>query len=253
MPKTRAASGSMNAFSRALDPGGFAQAERRENGEVECGVGARTPEKFVRDEIGLADAERQRQHHALAHAPQRLFHDLSDVIKHLRHDGLHLHAVPVWSMQRGAMNLKKPALDPMSLAPRISSGYPEPYRSRVLPREKRQLGDALGLTKIGINHTTLLPGKESSMRHWHTHRRRIHLRVVRRGRGEDRRRRAGAREPACARDFRPRRMARPATATSSINRGARARGLSGDQQPRQGGPGRSTRTSTCISTATAPR
>ena len=67
------------------------------------------------------------------------------------------------------MSLRKPALDPMSLTPRTSSGYPEPYRSRVLPREKRQLGDALGLTKIGINHTILPPGKESSMRHWHTH------------------------------------------------------------------------------------
>src|SRR3954463_12132324 len=66
------------------------------------------------------------------------------------------------------MSPKKPALDPMSLTPRVSSGYPEPYRSRVLPREKRQLGDPLGLTKIGINHTTLPPGKESSMRHWHT-------------------------------------------------------------------------------------
>ena len=67
------------------------------------------------------------------------------------------------------MSLKKPALDPLSLEPRTGSGYPEPYRSRVLPREKRQLGDALGLTTIGINHTTLPPGKESSMRHWHTH------------------------------------------------------------------------------------
>ena len=67
------------------------------------------------------------------------------------------------------MTLKKPALDPMTLAARTSSGYPEPYRSRVLPREKRALGDPLGLTKIGINHTTLPPGKESSMRHWHTH------------------------------------------------------------------------------------
>jgi uncharacterized cupin superfamily protein len=67
------------------------------------------------------------------------------------------------------MSLKKPALDPMSLTPRTSSGYPEPYRSRVLPREKRALGDACGLTKIGINLTTLPPGKESSMRHWHTH------------------------------------------------------------------------------------
>jgi uncharacterized cupin superfamily protein len=38
----------------------------------------------------------------------------------------------------------------------------------VLPREKRALGDALGLTKIGVNLTTLPPGKESSMRHFHT-------------------------------------------------------------------------------------
>jgi uncharacterized cupin superfamily protein len=67
------------------------------------------------------------------------------------------------------MSLKKPALDPLSLEPRTSSGYPEPYRSRVLPREKRQLGNALGLKTIGINHTLLPPGKESSMRHWHTH------------------------------------------------------------------------------------
>jgi uncharacterized cupin superfamily protein len=67
------------------------------------------------------------------------------------------------------MSLRKPALDPLSLPPRTGSGYPEPYRSRVLPREKRALGDALGLTTIGINQTILPPGKESSMRHWHTH------------------------------------------------------------------------------------
>lgn len=67
------------------------------------------------------------------------------------------------------MTLKKPALDPLTVPARSTSGYPEPYRSRVLPREKRALGDALGLRKIGINHTTLPPGKESSMRHWHTH------------------------------------------------------------------------------------
>jgi uncharacterized cupin superfamily protein len=66
------------------------------------------------------------------------------------------------------MTLKKPALDPLSITPRNSSGYPEPYRSRVLPREKRALGAALGLRKIGINQTVLAPGKESSMRHWHT-------------------------------------------------------------------------------------
>jgi uncharacterized cupin superfamily protein len=67
------------------------------------------------------------------------------------------------------MSLKLPALDPQGLPPRTSSGYPEPFRSRVLPREKRAIGDALGLTKIGVNVTTLPPGKESSMRHTHTH------------------------------------------------------------------------------------
>jgi len=67
------------------------------------------------------------------------------------------------------MPLQMPALDPSTLAPRTDSGYPEPYRSRVLPREKRQLGKALGLQQFGVNLTTLPPGKESSMRHWHTH------------------------------------------------------------------------------------
>jgi uncharacterized cupin superfamily protein len=67
------------------------------------------------------------------------------------------------------MSLRIPALDPATLAPRTDSGYPEPYRSRVLPREKRQMGKALGLEKFGVNLTTLPPGKESSMRHWHTH------------------------------------------------------------------------------------
>src|SRR4029079_7325662 len=65
--------------------------------------------------------------------------------------------------------LKPPALDPAGVTPRTGCGYPEPYRSKVLPREKRALGDALGLTKIGVNLTTLSPGKESSMRHHHTH------------------------------------------------------------------------------------
>lgn len=67
------------------------------------------------------------------------------------------------------MPLTPPALDPATVEPATNSTYPEPYRSRVLPREKRRLGAALGLTKIGVNLTRLAPGKESSMRHWHTH------------------------------------------------------------------------------------
>ena len=59
------------------------------------------------------------------------------------------------------------AIDPDSLEPRTGSGYPEPFRSRVLPREKRAIGDAFGLTRIGVNLTTLYPGVESAMRHWH--------------------------------------------------------------------------------------
>jgi uncharacterized cupin superfamily protein len=67
------------------------------------------------------------------------------------------------------MSLSKPALDPQTVEAVSRSGYPEPYRTRVMPRHKRRLGDAVGLTRIGINLTTLPPGKESSMRHWHTH------------------------------------------------------------------------------------
>lgn len=67
------------------------------------------------------------------------------------------------------MTLRPPALDPTTVPPRSTSGYPEPFRSRVLPREKRALGDPLGLTRIGVNLTTLPAGKESSMRHYHTH------------------------------------------------------------------------------------
>jgi uncharacterized cupin superfamily protein len=66
------------------------------------------------------------------------------------------------------MSLNKPALNPLTVEPVSRSGYPEPYRSLVMPREKRQLGEVLGLKAIGVNRTTLPPGKESSMRHWHT-------------------------------------------------------------------------------------
>ncbi len=67
------------------------------------------------------------------------------------------------------MSLKLPALHPDTVPVRSRCGYPEPFHSRVMPREKRALGDALGLTHVGVNLTTLLPGKESSMRHHHTH------------------------------------------------------------------------------------
>src|SRR6185503_16794096 len=44
-----------------------------------------------------------------------------------------------------------PALDPVTVAPRSGSGYPAPYRDAVAKREKRALGDALGLSHFGVN------------------------------------------------------------------------------------------------------
>jgi uncharacterized cupin superfamily protein len=63
--------------------------------------------------------------------------------------------------------LKPPAFDPNDLPEQSSSGYPEPYKSRVAGRYRRRLGDHAGLKNFGVNLTRLEPGFESSMRHWH--------------------------------------------------------------------------------------
>ena len=66
------------------------------------------------------------------------------------------------------MTMKRPALDPMTVQPRTGSGYPtDAMKAVVTGREKRMLGDALGLTTFGVNLTTLQPGAASSLRHWH--------------------------------------------------------------------------------------
>src|SRR5436190_6138177 len=64
--------------------------------------------------------------------------------------------------------LRRPALDPASVAPRTTSAYPtEAFRRMTAGRAKRALGDALGLTTFGVNLTRLEPGAASSLRHWH--------------------------------------------------------------------------------------
>ncbi len=60
-----------------------------------------------------------------------------------------------------------PALDPAQVPEQSTTGYPEPYKTRVAGRHKRRLGDAAGLKNFGVNLTRLDPGAESSMRHWH--------------------------------------------------------------------------------------
>ncbi|HMH18833.1 MAG TPA: cupin domain-containing protein [Burkholderiales bacterium] len=61
-----------------------------------------------------------------------------------------------------------PAFDPKDLPEQSTTGYPEPYKTRVAGRHRRRLGDAAGLKNFGVNLTRLDPGAESSMRHWHT-------------------------------------------------------------------------------------
>ncbi len=53
--------------------------------------------------------------------------------------------------------------------PLKTSGYPEPFASRVGGREKRRLGDPFDLTDFGVNLCKLAPGAQSSMRHAHSH------------------------------------------------------------------------------------
>lgn len=61
------------------------------------------------------------------------------------------------------------ALDAASVPPRTKqSNYPEPFFSRMLKREKRQLGDQFGLKNFGVNLTRLKPGGKSALLHRHT-------------------------------------------------------------------------------------
>jgi uncharacterized cupin superfamily protein len=66
-------------------------------------------------------------------------------------------------------DIRPPALDPMSLEPQKGSGYPAPFRQPAELREKRALGDAVGLAHYGVNLVHLEPGGRSAQRHWHSH------------------------------------------------------------------------------------
>ena len=64
--------------------------------------------------------------------------------------------------------LKSPALDPETVPVKAGTDYPEPFRAAVVARERRALGDALGLKNFGVNLTRLPPGCASAQRHWHS-------------------------------------------------------------------------------------
>ena len=48
-----------------------------------------------------------------------------------------------------------------------ASFYPEPFASRTIGRQKRQLGEFFGLKNFGINLTHLAPNAVSALRHSH--------------------------------------------------------------------------------------
>jgi uncharacterized cupin superfamily protein len=60
-----------------------------------------------------------------------------------------------------------PKIDIDQLKVDTYTGYPEPFRQAVLGRERKRLGDAVGLDQFGVNLSRLKPGAASSQRHWH--------------------------------------------------------------------------------------
>ncbi len=64
--------------------------------------------------------------------------------------------------------VKAPAIDPMTVKPRIGTGYPRHLQADCAKREKRVLGDPTGITRYGVNLVRLPPGTASALRHWHT-------------------------------------------------------------------------------------
>ena len=61
------------------------------------------------------------------------------------------------------------AVNAHELPPRAKvSFYPEPFASRMLGRQKRQLGELFGLKNFGVNLTSLAANAVSSLRHSHT-------------------------------------------------------------------------------------
>jgi uncharacterized cupin superfamily protein len=60
-----------------------------------------------------------------------------------------------------------PKIDIATLVVDRRTGYPPPYDRVVVGRERKRLGNAVGLDQFGVNLTTLKPGAASALRHWH--------------------------------------------------------------------------------------
>jgi len=57
--------------------------------------------------------------------------------------------------------------DAMTLEPRVGASYPAEFSDLCAEREKRALGNAVGLSHYGVNLVHLPPGQATAHRHWH--------------------------------------------------------------------------------------
>src|ERR1700744_6324807 len=71
----------------------------------------------------------------------------------------------MWNAPRTEAMAKR--IDVKGLPLHTGTFYPPPYSEPCLPRERRRLGDAAGLSQYGVNLLRLPPGAWSSQRHWH--------------------------------------------------------------------------------------
>ena len=62
-----------------------------------------------------------------------------------------------------------PKIDIAAVPKRSGAGYPPPFDAPCAERVRQRLGNAGGLTDVGINLMQLPPGNWSSQRHWHSH------------------------------------------------------------------------------------
>ena len=66
------------------------------------------------------------------------------------------------------VKLIPPALDPATVEALTGTNYPSPFAGEAAGREKRPLGDALGLNNYGVNLVRIPAGGMSSERHCHS-------------------------------------------------------------------------------------
>ena len=60
-----------------------------------------------------------------------------------------------------------PKVDIAKVPVKSGSFYPAEFQAECHGREKRALGDAIGLTQFGVNIARIKPGAASALRHWH--------------------------------------------------------------------------------------